>query len=353
MIKVLIVEDSVTQREILRRALDGDPQFTVVGEARNGNEAVALVQKTDPDVVLMDIHMPDMDGIEATRVIMSEYPVPIVVASSTLKKHEIDHGLEAFDAGAVSVIQKPAGAALLHLHKLAPTLRKELLAASKAKVKRRRVREPEAPAEPSLSTAAPPLEPRFHATAPAEVIGICGSTGAPPVLRDIFAALPKPFPLPILLVQHISQGFEEGFAKWVAQSTGQTARMATDRARLEPGIWLAPAGKHLALGAGSRRILLLDRDPRDIHCPSGNPLFHSLAAHFGNRAAGVLLTGMGDDGAEGLLALKQAGGQTLIQDEASCVIWGMPKVAKQLGAAGHELDPTAIAAVLTKMAKGS
>jgi len=350
MISVLIVEDSVTQREILKRVLDSDPDFTVAGEARNGKEAVAMVRKTDPDVVLMDIHMPEMDGIEATRVIMSECPVPIVVLSATLRRRDIDYGLRAFDAGAVSVIAKPEGAALLHLHELTPTLRRELLAASKAKVKRLRAREGEAPVEPSSPPAAPP-ELRPHAIAPVEVIGVCGSTGAPPVLRDIFAAVPKPFPVPILLVQHISQGFEEGFAKWLSQSTGQRAGMATDGGRLEPGIWLAPAGKHLALGAGSRRILLFDRDPKDIHCPSGNPLFHSMAAHLGPKAAGVLLTGMGDDGAEGLLALKQAGGQTLIQDEASCVIWGMPKVAKELGAAGRELAPPAIAATLTKMAK--
>jgi two-component system chemotaxis response regulator CheB len=311
-----------------------------------------LVKKTDPDVVLMDIHMPDMDGIEATRQIMSQRPVPIVVLSATLRKRDIDYGLRAFDAGAVSVIAKPEGAALLHLHELTPTLRRELLAASKARVKRLRVREGEAPAEPSLPPAAPPSEPRLGAIAPVEVIGICGSTGAPPVLRDIFTALPKPFPLPILLVQHISQGFEEGFAKWLSQATGQRACMATDRSRLEPSIWLAPSGKHLTLGAGGKRILLHDRDPKDIHCPSGNPLFHSMAAHLGPKAAGVLLTGMGDDGAVGLLALKQAGGQTLIQEEASCVIWGMPKVAKQLGAAGRELSPAHIAAALTKMAKG-
>jgi two-component system chemotaxis response regulator CheB len=170
-------------------------------------------------------------------------------------------------------------------------------------------------------------------------------------LKEIFAAVPKPFPLPVLLVQHISQGFEEGFARWLSESTGQPARVATDGARLGPGIWVAPGGEHLALGPGGKRILLLGRDPKDIHCPSGNPLFHSLATHLGTKAAGVLLTGMGDDGAEGLLALKQAGGQTFIQDEASCVIWGMPKVAKQRGAATYELSPRAIADVLTRAGK--
>ena len=136
MIRVLIVEDSVTQREILRRALESDSQFAVAGEARNGKEAVAMVRETDPDVVLMDIHMPDMDGIEATRIIMSQSPVPIVIVTATVRKRDIDQGLRAFEAGAVSVIEKPKGSALLHLHELGPKLRRELLAASQAKVNR-------------------------------------------------------------------------------------------------------------------------------------------------------------------------------------------------------------------------
>ena len=127
--------------------------------------------------------------------------------------------------------------------------------------------------------------------------------------------------------------------------------MATDRQRLEPGIWLAPTGTHLTLGAGGKQISLLERQPKDVHCPSGDPLFRSLAAHLGPKAAGVLLTGMGDDGARGLKAMRVAGGHTIIQDEASCVIWGMPKTARQLNAAQHELAPAAIAAVLTRMAK--
>jgi two-component system chemotaxis response regulator CheB len=348
MIRVLIVEDSVTQREILKRALESDSQFAVAGEARNGREAVALVQEIDPDVVLMDIHMPDMDGIEATRIIMSTQPVPIVVLSATVRKRDVDLGLKAFDAGAVSVIEKPKGAALLHLHKLAPTLHKELLVASMARVKQPRV--VRRPGEAARRLAAASAAAQAGLT-PVKVIGICGSTGAPPVLSKIFSDIPRPFPLPVLLVQHISRGFEEGFAKWLSQSTGQTARIAVERQRLEPGIWVAPADRHLLLGAGGNRISLAERDPKDVHCPSGDPLFRSLATHFGPQAAGVLLTGMGDDGAHGLLALRASGGHTLIQNEASCVIWGMPKVAKQLDAAEHELEPAAISAALTTMAK--
>jgi two-component system chemotaxis response regulator CheB len=340
MIKVLIVDDSITQREILRRLLEQDSAFTVVGEARDGKEAVSQVKQHAPDVVLMDLHMPEMDGIEATRQIMHECPVPIVIVSATLKRRDVDLGLQALEAGAVSVVAKPPGAAILHLKEIAPTLREELLAAAQARIQRRL---------PRPQQADRPRLPAIVDFTPADVVGICASTGGPPVLVDILAGLPQPFPLPILLVQHISAGFEEGFASWLATRSGHAVRIAADVQRLEPGVWLAPSGKHLTVS--SRTLIgLTAKQPGDIHCPSGNPLFRSLAKYFGARAAGVQLTGMGDDGAQGLLELHQAGGQTIIQDEASCLIWGMPKAAAQLGAARHQLPPARIAAALSRMA---
>jgi len=340
MIRVLIVEDSVTQREIFRRLLTVDGEFKVVGEARNGREALEQVEQHAPDVVLMDIHMPDMDGIAATREIMSRCPVPIVVASATLKKNEVDLAMKAFEAGAVSVIEKPAGAVLLHLHKMAPELRRELVAASKANVCT--LRPAALPSPP-----APSPRPTRIANASIEVIGMCASTGGPPVLLQILSGLPKHFAIPILLVQHISHGFEEGFARWLSQMTGHPAGLAHSGQRLGPGIWLAPGRRHLTLGSSSRIEMPAGRSS-EIHCPSGDPLFESLARHMGQKAAGVLLTGMGDDGATGLLALKQAGGTTMIQEESSCLIWGMPKAAQQKGAATYELKPDDIAKTLAK-----
>ena len=332
MIRVLIVEDSITQREILTRLVNRDASFTVVAEARNGREAIAKVLEYSPDVVLMDIHMPDMDGIEATRQIMRQCPVPIVLASATLKKQDVDLALKALEAGAVSVISKPQGAVLLHLETIGPSLRDELLAASSARLQRSAaVRRP------------PPGGPRVPAPQlnPIDVIGVCASTGGPPVLMQIFSGLPRPVPIPVLLVQHISEGFEEGFARWLSQSTGQTVRLAETAQKLAPGIWMAPNGTHLTASSPAR-IALVPKLTGDIHSPSGNPLFESLATHFGSRAAGVLLTGMGNDGATGLLSLKQAGGTTIVQNEASCLIWGMPKSGKQLNAATYELDPEGI-----------
>ena len=344
MIRVLIVNDSITQREILRRLFASDDELVVIAEARNGQEAVAMVQQHAPDVVLMDIHMPGLDGIAATREIMRICPVPIVIASATLKRRDIDFALQAYEAGEIAVIEKPEGAVLLHLHKMAPELRRELIAASKAKVRR----------VPLTSTAArtsalPLKRPRISITsAPIDVIGMCASTGGPPILAEIFSHLPKPFPIPILLVQHISHGFEEGFARWLATQSGQTAGIATIGQPLSPGIWLSPGGKHLTLSPRNR-IDLPAGQPGETHCPSGNPLFQSLARHRGDRAVGILLTGMGDDGAQGLLEMRRAGGTTVIQDEATSLIWGMPKVGQEIGAAMHELSPLEIAETLSRL----
>jgi two-component system chemotaxis response regulator CheB len=341
MIRILIVDDSITQREILRRVLEADAEFAIVGEASDGKFAVEMVKEHEPDVVLMDVHMPDMDGVEATRQIMSQCPVPIVIISATLRKRDVDHGLSALEAGAVSIVEKSKGAALLHLKTVAPELREAIIAASQAKVKPR-AGAVSAVRRVSSATAA-------TVVAQVEVVGICTSTGGPRILVEILSSLPSPYPLSILLVQHISEPFAEGFAIWLSGRTGQTVRIARDDQHLEPGIWLGPPGKHLTLGSRNR-IKLIPKSPTDIHCPSGNLLFSSLAKHLGSQAVGVQLTGMGDDGARGLLELKQAGGQTLIQNEASCMIYGMPKAAKKLGAATHELSHGDIAVVLSQRA---
>ena len=345
MIKVLIVDDSITQREILKQVLEADGEFVVVGEARDGNQVVQMVRECRPDVVLMDIHMPEMDGIEATRQVMSQCPVPIVVASATLRRRDVDHGLQAIEAGAVSMISKPDGAALLHLKKIAPELRHELLAAAQANVAR--LTQQAAPTVKSVPVPQPQVAIRKSQLI--EAIGVCASTGGPSVLSEIFGNLPKPYPIPILLVQHISEGFVDGFGEWMASQTKQSVGIAADGQRLTPGIWLAPMRRHLAL-ASSTRISLPHRKSADVHCPSGEQLFESMARHLGPRAVGVQLTGMGNDGAQGLLTLKEAGGETIIQSEATSLIWGMPKVAKELGAANHEFSPMAIAGVLTRLA---
>ncbi len=336
MIRVLIVEDSITQREILRRLLSHDDQFKVVAEAADGRQALEMVPLHRPDVVLMDIHMPDMDGITATREIMQRWPVPIVIASATLKKRDVDLAMQGYAAGAVSVIEKPDGAVLLHLDEIGPALRRELAAAAQVRL-RVTIGRPTRPAQRATCSAQPAMHPNRSAarvdpaagddaaelaaaprsffslsTAVIEVIGMCASTGGPLVLHEILAAIPSPFPIPVLLVQHISHNFEDGFARWLSQTSGHAVKLAVTGQRLAPGIWLAPAGTDLKLGSSSH-LELQPGNAGAIHCPSGNPLFASLASQCGPAAAGIVLSGMGNDGAEGLRAYGEPAGPPLFR----------------------------------------
>ncbi|WP_437227089.1 chemotaxis-specific protein-glutamate methyltransferase CheB [Planctomicrobium sp. SH661] len=340
MIRLLLVEDSVTQREILRKLIDASGKLVVVAEARNGREAVAAVARYRPDVVLMDIHMPDMDGVAATREIMKLTPVPIVVTSAALRQQEVDLGLEALKAGAVSVVEKPQGAVLLHLKKIAPLLCDELVGASKAKVV----------SMIALSRRLDRKKSWNGSPGQIEVIGMCASTGGPPVLLRILSQLPKSFPIPILLVQHIAAGFVPGFVRWLGDLSGQQVREALPYQELTPGIWISPGGKHLGVNQRGR-IELTPPQSGEIHCPSGDALFHSLAQHYGPTAMGILLTGMGSDGAEGLRELRDAGGRTVAQDEETSLIFGMPKAAIDRGAADYQLPPAAIADLMIATAQ--
>lgn len=342
MINVLIVEDSVTQREILCRIVEDHDGLSVVGQARDGAEAVKKVRELLPDVVLMDVHMDKMDGIEATRQIMHDHPVPIVIMSSTLKKREIDLAVEAMRIGAVTAIEKPKGAALLHMAKIAPILYRVLQEAAATTVRKT-----------SAQPQAPPLVRAGKYNPPANsvnVIGVCSSAGGPSVLVDIFSALPSEFQIPILLVQHISPGFEEGFANWLTTQTGQTVKIITKTQKLSPGIWMGSTDQHIVMKT-PRQIGLLPRRSEDIHCPGGNPLFSSIAQHQGKSSVGIVLTGMGDDGASGLLEIRQAGGQTMIQNEATAMVWGMPRAAKKVGANDYELNPPEIADALCQIVR--
>jgi len=342
MIRLLLVEDSVTQREILKKLINESGQIFVVAEAQNGRDAIGCVAKYRPDVVLMDIHMPDMDGVTATREIMSRTPVPIVITSASLRQQEIDLGLEALKAGAVSVIEKPPGAVLLHLGKIAPQLCRDLVGASKAKI-----------LTAPISRAARERSPVDTSwLGPTEIIGMCASTGGPPVLLKILSRLPKPFPLPVLVVQHIAPGFVSSFAKWLAGLSGQRVEEARAFQELSPGFWLSPARKHLCVD-NRRRFDLVSPEPDEIHCPSGNAMFQSLATHFGPRAIGILLTGMGEDGANGLRALRDAGGRTIAQNEETSLIFGMPKIGIERGGAQFQLAPDAITDMIVDTLKMS
>ncbi|HUK13961.1 MAG TPA: chemotaxis protein CheB [Thermoanaerobaculaceae bacterium] len=344
-IRVVVVDDSATVRAVLRRLLGKTGDLVVVAEAEDGAHAVEATVELAPDVVLMDIEMPAMDGFEATARIMAVRPTPIVVLTSRANRDQVATAFEAIRRGAVEVFAKPADTA--GWDELSVTLPPAVRAAAGARA---------ASAVAARARPTPPL----HATrvastgqqqprAPIRFVAIGASTGGPNAIHEFLKALPAAAPAPVLIVQHIAAGFEEGFADWLAKDLKRDVRIAGDGEVCRSGtVRVAPAGAHLLLEP--RGVLRLDaaRPPRGGHRPSADELFLSCAASCPREVAGVLLSGMGADGAEGLLALRRAGGLTMVQDEASSVVFGMPRAALERGAADLALPPRELAAAIAR-----
>ncbi|MDP1952385.1 MAG: chemotaxis-specific protein-glutamate methyltransferase CheB [Betaproteobacteria bacterium] len=346
MIKVLVAEDSPVVREFLVYILGSDPDIRVVGTANNGEEALDAVKRYRPDVITMDIHMPKMDGLEATRRIMETDPTPIVIVSGSTDPHETATTFRAMEAGALAVLGRPAGIG----HPDHETTAKELVQTVKLMAEVRVVRRwPQTRREPVLPPAAKALVGR---AAKVKVIAIGASTGGPPVLQTILAMLPKDFPLPVLIVQHMASGFIHGFVEWLAQSASLPVHVAMHGEYLVPGhVYVAPDECQMKVAHGGTIVLTKDGPENGLR-PSVSYLFRSLAEVYGGEAAAGLLTGMGRDGAEELRLLKEKGATTFAQDKDSSVVHGMPGEAIKLDAATFILAPDKIAAVLTGLANG-
>lgn len=343
MVRVLVVEDSPVTREHLRSLLEEDPQISVVGVARDGLEAVEKTRKLHPDVVLMDVTMPRMDGYEATREIMSSAPVPIVMISSGFDTGGVATTFEALKAGAVAVVEKPVGGdhpdREASAHRICETVR--LMA--EVKVVRRWAKRSDSTPDMRSAPHGSAAPVKITRELSVEIIAVGASTGGPAVLVDILGSQPANLPVPILLVQHISPGFGEGLARWLNEQTPLRVKLAEPYERVQPGtVYLAPDGRQMGLAAGGR-IHLTEGPPEAGFQPSISFTFRAVAARYRGAAMGVLLTGMGNDGAAGLLAIREAGGITLVQDQASSVIFGMAERAIRLGAVEHVLAPAEIA----------
>lgn len=343
-IRVLVVEDSPTMRDLMVHLLAGDARFEVVGTAADGEEAVRAVERLRPDVVTMDFHLPKLDGLGATRRIMETRPTPIVVVSSSAARDEVAGTFRALEAGALAIVDKPALAAGEVAKKLLETVR--LMA--EVKVVRRwpqRAHPAAAPAAAPASTAAPRL------------VAIGASTGGPQVLQAILAGLPAAFPLPIAIVQHISPGFTDGFAEWLGHSAAVPVRVASHGMPLAAGCaYVAPEGAHLLVAAdasGGGTLLLAADAPQNGHRPSVSRLFAAVADGFGAAAVGVLLSGMGRDGAAELKRMHGRGATTIVQSPETSVVPGMPGEAIKLGAASLVLAPEQIAETLGRLARRS
>ena len=341
MIKVLIVEDSRVAQEFLSYILTSDPTIQVVGIANDGSEALEAVRQKRPDVITMDIHMPKVDGLEATRAIMETIPTPIVIVSASTNAKEVTSTFRALEAGALAVVLRPPGMG----HPQHATAARELIQTvklmSEIKVVRRTPCVAKAPAPE------PPLAPALKAGTGIQLVAIGASTGGPLVLQKILSGLPKDLAVPVLIVQHITPGFVEGFVEWLAGASRFPLHIAAHTGeQTKPGHgYVAPDGFHMGVGKGPR-IVLSDHAPESGLRPSVAYLFRTVAQVLGARAVGVLLTGMGRDGAEGLKMLKDMGALTIAQDEASSIVHGMPGEAIKLGAATYVLPPESIAAML-------
>lgn len=346
-IRVLVVEDSLTVRKRLVEVLGADPHLEVVGEAADGKRGAELCEALRPDVVTMDMMMPVMTGLAATEHIMAFCPTPILVVSASTNRGELFRTYDALAAGAVDVLEKPDGTEADGDWER--QLRSTVKLVSKIKV----ITHPRARlaglGRPSPATENAPVN------APAagyRAVAIGVSTGGPAAIQQILQALPRDYPLPILLVIHIGRPFAAAFGEWLGGLSPIPVAYARDGEPLpavgEGRVVLAPPDHHLVVRQG--RLRLTD-DPERHSCrPAVDVLFHALAQELGERCAALLLTGMGRDGAEGLGAIRRAGGLTVAQDEATSVVFGMPREAIELGAAERVLPLDQVAPTLIALA---
>lgn len=346
MIKVLIVEDSPVVREYLVHILGSDPQIEVIGTATDGEHAVEAAQRLRPDVITMDIHMPGMDGIEATRRIMETCPIPIVVVSGSLDPREVATTFRAMEAGAMAVLRRPAGIGHPDYEATTMDLVQTVKLMSEVKVVRRW------PRKAGEAAAVPAVEARMErGPGRVRIIAIGASTGGPPVLQGVLAALPGDLPAPIVIVQHMATGFTQGFVQWLAQSSSLPIHLAMHGEHIRPGhVYVAPDEFHMRIERGDTAILRKDEPEHGLR-PSVSYLFRSVRETYGGDVVAGLLTGMGRDGADELRLLKDEGAHTFVQDKDSCVVHGMPGEAIRLDAATLVLTPQKIAAMLAHLAK--
>jgi len=339
-IRVLVAEDSPTARALLVQVLGDDPGVRVVGEARDGVEAVEMAMSLRPDLITMDVYMPRLDGLAAAGEIMAAAPTPILIVTAGQRWADVSASLEMLRTGALDVLDKPSDPAAPGFGAEARRLVAAVKAMSQVKVVRHW--RPAAPA--AAAAAAGPGR-----GGPIRVVAVAASTGGPVALRRVLAGLPADYPRPVLVVQHIAEGFGAGLAAWLDGACPPRVKLAGQGERLAPAtVYLAPDGAHLgATAAGAAELSA--GPPVGGFRPSGTHLFESVARAYGPAALGVILTGMGDDGVAGLYALRRAGGTVVAQDEATSVVYGMPGAAVAAGLTHAVLPLDALAPYLVAL----
>jgi two-component system, chemotaxis family, protein-glutamate methylesterase/glutaminase len=347
-IKVLLVEDSPVAVEILLRIFKSSSEIEVVGTAYNGKEALDLIPKVEPQVICTDLHMAGMDGLELTKQVMARYPRPILVISNSVQSDDPQNIFKLLQAGAVDILPKPMTGMPSDYNRIKQHLITRIKVLSGVKVFTRALPKT-APTEVTKPIAASDnLTKRrsLKITAPVKVVTIGSSTGGPQALQKVLAPLPANFPVPILCTQHISKGFLQGLVDWLSSECKVKCKIAqTGESPVAGTVYFAPDDYHLELNSLGK-VLFRSCETVDGHCPSVTVMFKSVAKFYKQGTLGILLTGMGKDGATGMQTIAQAGGTTIAQDEDSCIVFGMPKEAIALGAVHSILPIQDIASVL-------
>lgn len=350
MIRVLVVDDSKTHRAAIRRLLENARgEFEVVGTAEDGQQGVELTHRLKPDIVLMDVNMPVLDGLAATERIMADKPTPILLmtASENLRG-EVDLAYKALELGALDLVPKPP--ALDAADKETSALLDRLKLLSKVPVishLRGRINKgaKDRKTDSGVHTASGVVKRAKWC------IAVAASTGGPRALKSFVSALPPDLGAAVAVVQHIDGAFLDGLVRWLGEDRGGRVVVGSHGKSLHEGdVVFAPSGSHMEVTA-DRRTILVEGPPEGGHRPSADRLLKSAALAYGPRAVGVVLTGMGEDGARGLLAIKEAGGQTFAQDEASSVVYGMPRVAFEIGATQTVLPLPKLAEAVARAVK--
>ena len=346
-IRVLVVEDSPVALAILKRILNSSPDVEIVGTAQSGLEGLALIPDIQPDVICTDFFMPHMNGLEFTSQVMLRYPRPILVVSASVQEEEDTHRIfQLLEAGAVDILPKPRAGLDAENILLKQSLINKIKILSGVKVfKKKRRKSAIHQQVSSYDRVASAV--KLHNKP--KILAVGASTGGPLALQNLLTSFPADFPLPIVCVQHISLGFLQGLIDWLGNSCQLSLKIAPAGARPEPGtIYFPPERQHLEINHQGR-FVHSQLPPVDGHCPSVTALFDSIAQFYGRRTIGVLLTGMGRDGADGMKSIADAGGLTIAQDEATSIVFGMPKEAIALGAAHHVLPIQTIGPTVLKV----
>jgi two-component system chemotaxis response regulator CheB len=346
-LRILLVDDSPLVRLLLQRILADVPDMEVVGIATNGREGLQRVEELQPDVVITDIEMPVMDGLEFTRQLMVRFPRPVLVVSSVATDRTSERVFSVLQAGAVDVFPKPAGG----FHpgsKEAQELVQCLRIVAGVRIFPRTTSASLPPAAKETTNRVPIRNGLSRPLGPIRIVAIGASTGGPQAINTVLSRLPASFPVPLICVQHIGAGFLPGMLSWLAEQTPLPVGIAKSSEKPQTGrVYFAPTGSHLEVDTQGR-FQLTDSEPFEGHRPSVNVTFSSLADRFGAACVAILLTGMGRDGAAGIAAVSAHGGWTIAQDEATCAVFGMPRAAIETGQVRQVLPLDSIASTLTE-----